>query len=476
MAIQRILFEPLNYRRRYVGWKPKHPIRFVAIILGLLLLIASPFVWRKYETWRRQQAVTAIQSAGGIVSRDLAGDIDRVHLASPRIGDAQLKDLADDLRRLNVRQLDLVGENISDEGLRRLRGQLRVTTLHIFRTKATEQGIADLGKSLPNTQIKRTNPDPIATQLVARDVHRHAVISLTFTPDGNHLLSGSGDGKLRVWDLKSNSPLATISSHANWLFSIALSPDGTRVATGGGDNLIHLYDLSTLLASRGERDLQPVRTLIGHSNDVHALSFLSDDALVSAGDDRTLRYWNTATGATTRIVPAHERPIPSLATSRLSDVIATASRDDTVRTWNKNTGDLLHTLPHEDDVNSISFNPAGTLLASASYDGRVRLWNTQSGTLRREIKGHQGRVFTVAFDPTGQRLISAGADGTVRLWTLDGTPLESSADQQLPAAIAFGGALTATSAADGTILLRNRETLAVHRRLLPDYERVAMKP
>src|SRR5687767_1044170 len=113
---------PLEYRKRYTGWKPKHPLRFVSLILGLIILVASPFLWRKYETWRRQQAVTAIQAAGGVITRDPSGNITRVHLASPRIGDAQLKEIADDLRLLNLKQLDLVGEKITDEGLRRLRG------------------------------------------------------------------------------------------------------------------------------------------------------------------------------------------------------------------------------------------------------------------------------------------------------------------------------------------------------------------
>jgi WD40 repeat protein len=302
------------------------------------------------------------------------------------------------------------------------------------------------------------------------------VVALAFTPDGDHLLSGSGDGKLRVWDLKRSTARATVDSYEKWLFSIALSPDGTKVATGGGDYKIHIYSLASLLDAHGECDVEPIRTLTGHTNDVHAVSFLDDQTLVSAGDDRTVRYWNTATGQTTNVILAHDRAIPSLASSRSRGWIATGSRDNTVKTWDLRTGRLIHTLAHGGDVNSVAFSPDAKYLASASYDGMVRLWDPASGKLHRELKGHQGRVFTVAFDPSGRRIISGGADGTVRMWSLDGALLESSTDQHLPAAIAFWRGGAATSAADATILLRRPETLAIRWRLLPDYERVAMKP
>jgi WD40 repeat protein len=57
--------------------------------------------------------------------------------------------------------------------------------------------------------------------------------------------------------------------------------------------------------------------------------------------------------------------------------LATAGNDRTVRIWDAATGQHLHTLTgHTDWVQSAAYHPDGTRLATGANDGTVRIWDT----------------------------------------------------------------------------------------------------
>lgn len=68
--------------------------------------------------------------------------------------------------------------------------------------------------------------------------HKEAVLNVSFSPDGEHLASGSGDTTVRIWDLQTETPRATCQGHRNWVLCVAWSPDGRRLASGSMDNTV----------------------------------------------------------------------------------------------------------------------------------------------------------------------------------------------------------------------------------------------
>jgi WD40 repeat protein len=64
--------------------------------------------------------------------------------------------------------------------------------------------------------------------------------------------------------------------------------------------------------------------------------------------------------------------------------VASASSDKTVRLWDSATGAARHTLKgHLDTVHAVAFSPDGKLVASASYDKTVRLWDSSTATAEK---------------------------------------------------------------------------------------------
>ena len=63
--------------------------------------------------------------------------------------------------------------------------------------------------------------------------HSAAVVgSVAFSPDGTHLLSGSPDKTLKLWDAATGELIRTFEGHAGGVTSVAFSPDGTRLLSG----------------------------------------------------------------------------------------------------------------------------------------------------------------------------------------------------------------------------------------------------
>ncbi|KAG8706351.1 hypothetical protein FRC08_001123 [Ceratobasidium sp. 394] len=81
---------------------------------------------------------------------------------------------------------------------------------------------------------------------------RHCVVlesevnSVAFSPDGHHIVSGSGDYTVRVWDAHSGALIGDpLTGHSYSVTSVAFSPDGHRIVSGSHDKTVRVWDAHT---------------------------------------------------------------------------------------------------------------------------------------------------------------------------------------------------------------------------------------
>jgi WD40 repeat protein len=196
----------------------------------------------------------------------------------------------------------------------------------------------------------------------------------------------------------------------NWAICLALSPNGKKLVTGSEDGLVRLWDVKT------GRNL---RSFPDHARILRTVAFSPDGKrLASAGDAESIRLWETATGKQAAILETGQDEVVCLAFSPDGKKLASGSRYRSIRVWDVDTGKKLHRLAgHKEGVNAVSFSPDGTTLASAGNDYGIRFWDVASGKLRGEILQEQGGGRCVAYSSDGKTLATADA-GTVRIWNL----------------------------------------------------------
>jgi tetratricopeptide (TPR) repeat protein len=70
--------------------------------------------------------------------------------------------------------------------------------------------------------------------------HSESVAALAFSPDGQYIVSGSGDNTLRLWDTKGKL-LHTLNGHTSYIRALAFSTDGQYIVSGSGDKTLRLW-------------------------------------------------------------------------------------------------------------------------------------------------------------------------------------------------------------------------------------------
>ena len=68
--------------------------------------------------------------------------------------------------------------------------------------------------------------------------------SVSFSPDGTKIVSGSLDRSIRVWDATSGTQIHQLHGHDS-VYSVSFSPDGTKIVSGSGDKSIRVWDAVT---------------------------------------------------------------------------------------------------------------------------------------------------------------------------------------------------------------------------------------
>src|SRR6202022_2388779 len=89
--------------------------------------------------------------------------------------------------------------------------------------------------------------------------------SLSVSPDGERLASGSDDKSICVWNVATGEIVADpFKGHMDSINSILFSPDGKRLASGSSDMSIRIWDARTS---------ETVGLFEGHTGSVLSVSF-----------------------------------------------------------------------------------------------------------------------------------------------------------------------------------------------------------
>uniref|UniRef100_A0A1B0A430 WD_REPEATS_REGION domain-containing protein n=1 Tax=Glossina pallidipes TaxID=7398 RepID=A0A1B0A430_GLOPL len=129
-------------------------------------------------------------------------------------------------------------------------------------------------------------------------------------------------------------------------------------------------------------------------------------------------------------------------TYECSNAFASVCQSGTLKMWNVKTieqksGEFQFNIkyagiPHDKEVNCVTYSPNNKIIATASQDKLAKLWSAETFTILGILRGHSraialsclkrlehsNRVLKAEFLHHGRYIVSASSDGLLKLWSI----------------------------------------------------------
>lgn len=227
--------------------------------------------------------------------------------------------------------------------------------------------------------------------------HEQDVKAVTTTSSGR-ILSASRDGSVREWNNNGDTTTETqqYRNHSGFVNSITTYKD--YFISGGQDRAIHYVKLGAA---------EPEFSLLGHAENVCALSVAPGGQVISGSWDGTAKLWKE--GKCIATMEGHQGAVWAVLWTEHG--ILTGGADRTIRLWNGER--QIKTFPAgKDCIRALAAHPLG--FASAGNDSIIRI-HTFDGDVVQQLEGHESFIYSLAIDSNG-RIFSASEDRTLKIW------------------------------------------------------------
>ncbi|MFH7243358.1 MAG: NACHT and WD repeat domain-containing protein [Spirulina sp.] len=263
------------------------------------------------------------------------------------------------------------------------------------------------------TGDRRSSQSPVPQVLSAASPSPHSPLqAVALSADGQWCARAAADSGLSLWHIPTGECRWSVSVPVHL---IAFSPDGQSLATVGPEDTLHLWSVADGQRRHEgiRRPVPPMALTFGEGSD--------NPTLIVGARDGTIEIWpQSAAASVPQLLTGHQRLVHSLGVGADGQSLVSASHDGTVRWWNVAQGRTLGIWSPPDGhwVHSVAVDPSGVVLAITSQAADLAIWEVQTHRLRYTLRGHSQPPWTALVCPDRTHLATASQDHEIRLWNL----------------------------------------------------------
>ncbi|KAG1859826.1 hypothetical protein F4604DRAFT_1957883 [Suillus subluteus] len=275
------------------------------------------------------------------------------------------------------------------------------------------------------------------------------VLWISYFPTGKQMISGSGDGTIRRWDLREGKEIKEVREVCEEpIFAVRVSRDGRWIVTAVSCNgVLKVCEVETGIV----RIFQDARWISCIKFDIS-----TDSTLLAIGSlDGSAWIWSLDTGKlVTGPFKCSDGYADALRFSEDSRKLAVMSkRGKCLQVWDVQAQKLEVTRENSTDP-ECSWSPLPvfwttkdkSIIAALSFTddpcirGHMSIYEFDASTLKTvgdPFKGHTSTIWSLALSSGYVLLASASLDNTIKLWSFESRQLLASFDVQHPYFLTF---------------------------------------
>ncbi len=247
--------------------------------------------------------------------------------------------------------------------------------------------------------------------------HFEAVSIENFSPDGSKIITGSYDGRIRIWNAGTGVLEKVIQAHKAAIIGLSYNSAGTKIISTSEDSLVKMWDPNT-----GKE----VFRLTGHNAPI----FLAEDTkegdrLLTACSNQNAYLWvlDPKTKAW-KALRRFEHKKGEVSNARFSPdfkkIVTVTSNPSAAYLWDGFTGDFINSfaVPTDVEITKINYSPDSkkvifSYLANAKRNNGPIVWDANTAQLLSSPAIHNLPSKYALFNPDGTKLVSIDNENNI---------------------------------------------------------------
>nr|XP_021530409.1 cilia- and flagella-associated protein 52 [Aotus nancymaae] len=218
-------------------------------------------------------------------------------------------------------------------------------------------------------KIRAFAPETGRLMYVINSAHRIGVTAIATTSDCKRVISGGGEGEVRVWQIgcQTQKLEEALKEHKSSVSCIRVKRNNEECVTASTDGTCIIWDLVRL-----RRNQMILANTLFQCVCYHPEEF----QIITSGTDRKIAYWEVFDGSVIRELEGSlSGSINGMDITQEGTHFVTGGNDHLVKVWDYNEGEVTHVgVGHSGNITRIRISPGNQYIVGVSADGAILRW------------------------------------------------------------------------------------------------------